>query len=414
MNTSQEPRRILTLTPWVPFPVTGACQQDRFAGMQQMKALGYEISVIAKIHHFQDATGARSSFAKEGIPLTLVEHPRHPWMLLFMKFFSILKNPALLDGAALEYTDPAYERVVIETVERFKPDLVWMEYSSHWPVLRLLKNYGIPMIVKSSLNEPQNCIDEHGGSLLSRLKSLPKHPGERIAAQESDLILAISPDEEKFYAGLGAKRTGVMPLRGLSKCFVKKNHEKKEILDVVFLSSNYNMGHNRDALVFLLTKIVPLVREKLPGKVRFHLTGKKFPKQYESLLGPDVRTTGYIEDLGAFLLTMDAALCPWISGTGMQQKVFEPLCRSLPLLTTKTAGYPFENGKEVLLCKTPEEYVAGLEQLFDPAKRNELAENAYRKAFSLFSEDAVKRIFTSTIERICTPQGIPARGEELV
>ncbi len=382
--------------------------------MQQMKALGHEISVIAKIHHFQDATGARNAFEKAGIPLTLVKHPRHPWKLLFRKFFSILKNPALLDGAALEYTDPAYERVVIDTLKQFKPDLVWMEYSSHWPVLRLLKKYGIPMIVKSSLHEPQNCIDEHGGSLLSRLKSLPKHPGERIAARESDLILAISPDEEKYYASLGAKKTGVMPLRGLSKCFVRKHHERKEILDVVFLSSNYNMGHNRDALDFLLTKIVPIVRKKLAGKIRFHLTGKKFPKQYEYLLGPDVLTTGYIEDLSAFLFTMDAALCPWISGTGMQQKVFEPLCRSLPLLTTKTAGYPFVNGKEVLLCTTPEEFVDGLSELFDPVRRNELACNAYDKAFSMFSEDAVKRLFTKALKDASASKQIPTGGKELV
>lgn len=400
MNTPQKPHRILVLTPWVPFPVSGACQQDRFSGMQQMTSLGHEIHVIAKIHHFQDATGARTAFEKEGIPLTLALHPRRPWTLFFRKFSTILRNPALLDGAALEYTDPKYEETVLETVERFKPDIVWMDYSSHWPVLRLLKKYGIPMIIKSSLNEPQNCIDEHGGSLIARLKSLPKYPGERIAARESDLILAISPDEEKFYADLGAKRTGVMPLRGLSKCFVKKHHENKEILDVVFLSSNYNMGHNRDALVFLLMKIIPLVRKKLPGKIRFHLTGKKFPKRYEHLLGSDVRTTGFIDDLGAFLRTMDAALCPWISGTGMQQKVFEPLCRCLPLLTTKTAGYPFEDGKDVLLCETPENYVAGLSSLLDPAKRNELAENAYEKAFSMFSEEAVKKIFTDAIERV--------------
>lgn len=392
--------RILILTPWVPYPLTGACQQDRFNGFLQMQSLGYEIHVIAKIHHFQDANIIRNAFEKSNIPLTLVEHPRKPALLALRKFPAMLMNPALLDGAALEYTDPVYEHVVTETVETWKPDVVWMEYTTHWPVLRLLKKYGIPTIMKSSLNEPQNCMDEHGGSLISRLKALPKMPGERIAAKESDLLLAITPDEEKFYAGLGAKRTGVLPLRGLSKCFVDKLHVQKDVLDVVFLSSNYNMGHNRDALEFLLTKIIPLVRKELPGKFRFHLTGKKFPKQYEQHLADDVRMTGFIEDLPAFLATMDIALCPWISGTGMQQKVFEPLCRGLPLLTTKTAGYPFVHGQHLYLCRTPAGYVEGLKMLMSVDRRNVMSFAARAKAWTLFGGDAVRMVVKNAIESV--------------
>ncbi len=392
--------RILVLTPWVPYPLTGACQQDRFNGYRQMLALGYEIRVIAKYHAFQDVSAAKAAFANEKIPLTLVEHPKNPAMLLLKKLPAVLGNPALLDGAALEYADPKYERVVIDAVENFRPDVIWMEYSTHWPVLRLLKKYGIPMIVKSSLNEPQNCIDEHGGSLLSRLKSIPKMPGEKIAARESDFLFAITPDEEAFYARLGAKRHGTLPLRGLSKCFAEKTHVQKDVLDAVFLSSNYNMGHNRDALEFLLTKIVPEVRKQLPGKVRFYLTGKKFPDRYKRYLAEDVRVTGFVEDLGAFLGTMDVAVCPWITGTGMQQKVFEPLCRGLPLLTTKTAGYPFQDGKELQFCKTPQDYAEGLKRLLDTAERQRMADAARAKAKLLFSEDIVKGIVRNAVESI--------------
>lgn len=390
--------RVLILTPWVPYPMTGACQQDRFNGFRHMQELGYDIHVIAKIHHFQKQDEIKAAFADAQIPLTLVEHPRSPFGLMIKKLPAILANPALIDGAALEYTDPIYEDVVTQHVETFEPDVIWMEYSTHWPVLRLLKKYKIPMIIKSSLNEPQNCMDEHGGSLISRIKALPKYPGERIAARESDLILAITPDEEKFYAGLGAKHTGVLPLRGLSRCFAEKNHEHKDVLDVVFLSSNYNMGHNRDAAEFLLQKIVPLARKELPGNFRFHLTGKKFPERYQRFLADDVRSTGFIDDLGGFLQTMDVAVCPWITGTGMQQKVFEPLCRGLPLLTTKTGGYPFISGTELFLCDTPQDYVDGLRLLLDPAKRQAVSDAARAKAETLFSEEAVKTIVKTAIE----------------
>lgn len=392
--------RILLLTPWVPWPLTGACQQDRFWGMKQMQALGEDIRVIARIHDFQNKHDIEAAFRKESISLTLVPHTKNKWKLLLKNLPAITRNPGLLDGAALEYVDQHYLQTVKTAITEFRPDVIWMEYCTHWPLLRILKSFGIPMIVKSSLNEPRNCVDEHGGSLMARIKALPKFVGEKAVARSADLVLAITPDEERWYRSLGGNNVGVLPLRGLSKCFVRKIHTPKDVLDVVFLSSNYNMGHNRDAFLFLLQEILPEVRRQLPGKIRFHLTGSKFREHWKQFLADDLRYTGFIPDLGTFLGTMDAALCPWITGQGMQQKVFEPLCRSLPLLTTKTGGYPFVDGKEVLLCKTPQDYVDGLQKLLDPATRNAIAESAYDKAESLFSEEAVKGIVKKAIDGV--------------
>jgi len=240
-----------------------------------MQSLGYELHVIAKIHKWQPREDVERAFAELNIPLTLLPYVQHPYQLALKRIPRILASPALLDGAALEYTDPEYERVVKEEVERFKPDLAWIEYTLLWPTLRLLKPYGIPTIMKSSLNEPANCRDENGWSLKSIIKSLPKYPGETIAAKESDFIFGITPVEEDWYKSRGAKHTGTLPLRGLSKCFAHKTHQHKEVLDVVFLSSNYNMGHNRDALEYMIEKILPIVRKRAPGKFRFHFTGSR-------------------------------------------------------------------------------------------------------------------------------------------
>lgn len=393
-------KRILIITPWVPYPITGACQQDRFLGMRQMQALGYDVRVIAKIHGFQDEARIRAAYDEAGVPLQLVPYMKYRAAFFFSKIPAILLNPGLLDGAAIEYLDPAYLLVLRETVEHWKPDVFWVEYSVHWTLLDILKSYDIPIIVKSSLNEPRNCMDEHGRTLMSRLKALPKYVGERAVARKADFVLAITPNEEQWYRSLGTTKAGTLPLRGLSACFARKQHTPVDTIHAVFLSSNYNMGHNRDALRFVLTKIVPLVRKELPGKVQFHLTGSKFPERFKQYLSDDVRYEGFVPDLGTFLSSMDIAVCPWISGQGMQQKVFEPLCRSLPLLTTHTGGYPFTNGKEVLLCETPQEYVEGIWSLLDHRTRQAQADAAYQKAESLFSEKAVSSIVRSTVDTV--------------
>lgn len=396
----QEKKRVLIITPWVPYPMTGACQQDRFLGMRQMQSMGYDVRVLAKIHGFQDEAKIRAAYDEVGVPLQLVPYMKNRGMFLLSKIPAILRNPGLLDGAAIEYLDPVYLRALRETIDRWKPDVLWVEYSVHWALLDILEPYDIPIIVKSSLNEPRNCMDEHGRTLMSQLKALPKYVGERAVARKADYVLAITPNEEEWYRSLGATSVSTLPLRGLSACFAKKVHTHAEKLHAVFLSSNYNMGHNRDALRFVLTKIVPLVQKELPGKVQFHLTGSKFPSPFQQYLSDDVRYEGFVPDLSSFLSSMDIAVCPWISGQGMQQKVFEPLCRSLPLLTTHTGGYPFIDGKEVLLCDTAKDYVAGIRSLLDANRRQAQADAAYRKAESLFSEKAVSSIVRSTVDTV--------------
>jgi hypothetical protein len=392
--------RILVLTPWVPYPVTGACQQDRFNGLLQMRDMGYELHVISKIHAFQPREETEAAFARENIPLTLLPYSSDLKKLLIQRLPRIMRTPSLLDGAALEYTEPAFEEAVKKTIENFKPDLAWIEYTHMWPLLRLIKPYNLPSIMKSSLNEPANCRDENGWSLISIIKSIPKYGGETIAATESDFIFGITPVEEQWYRSRGAKNAGTLPLRGLSRCLTHKTHTDKDVLDVVFLSSNYNMGHNRDSLKYLLNEILPRVRKRAPNLFRFHLTGGKFPEKLRPLLGDDARTTGFVPDIAAFLATMDIALCPWISGHGMQQKIFEPLCRTLPLITTKTAGYPFEPGREVLLAASPDEYIDHLLSLRETKKRQAQADLAYAKAQTLFSEETLKQTVDSAIQRV--------------
>lgn len=391
-------RRILILTPWAPYPATGACQQDRLWGMKYMREIGYDVRVIGRYHSFQDKRELEEVFKKEGINITLAAHRTDAWKLLLQKPWLPLCNLGWLDGAALEYADPEYVQTVRRTLEEWQPDLGWLEYCSHWPMAKLLNSYGIPVIMKSSNNEAAQCMDDHGKSLLSRIKAVPKYVSEWMVATESDLVLAVSPDEERWYKRLGAKKTDTLALRGLSQCLTPRVHQEKEVLDVVFLTSNYSMGHNRVIAEFVLREIIPRVQKVLPNRYRFHLTGKKFPEAFQKYLNKDVISTGFIPDIGAFLSTMDIALSPWITGQGMQQKVFEPLCRSLPTLTTKTGGYPFVDQEEILICQNAEDYTEGLQRLLSASERNRLSSNAFKKASALFSKEAVQAVMKNAIE----------------
>lgn len=393
-------KRVLILTPWAPYPATGACQQDRFWGMQYMKDIGYDVKVIGRYHDFQNKAELQDVFENAGVDMTLVPHTKNAAKLLLKKPWLPLLNLGWLDGAALEFADPEYINVVEDAIRRFKPHVAWLEYCSHWPMADLFHRHGIPVILKSSNNEAAQCMDDHGHSVVSILKAMPKYVSEWMVARKGDSVLAVSPSEEAWYRKLGAKDVVTLPLRGLSKCLVQRIHKPKDILDVVYLTSNYSMGHNRVIVEFVLKEVLPAVRKAMPGKYRFNITGRKFPAIFERYLGEDVKTVGFVPDIGEFLGGMDVALSPWITGQGMQQKVFEPLCRSIPTMTTKTGGYAFVKDEEVLLCETNEDYIDGFRKFLSVDERNRIASAAYKKAVQLLSEEAVKKIMHESVERV--------------
>lgn len=387
--------RVLVVTPWIPYPITGADQQDRFAGFLQLKKAGYDIRVIAKMHAFQKKEEIEAFYAEAGIPLILVPYSTSLKHLFLQRIGSILCEPALLDGAALEYTDAVLREAITREVREFQPQVAWVEFSFLWPVVKFLRSLGVPSVMRSANNEARQSIDEHGRTLWSRILAIPRFRGEHLAATLSKHVCAITPWEEAWYRGCGAESVSVLPLRGLPRTLRKRIHTDKQKLDVVFLSSSYTNGHNRDALRFLLTKILPALPAGHP--FHFHVTGKKFPAEYQRYVTESVTVHDFIPDLDTFLDTMDIALCPSVSGQGMQQKIFEPLCCGLPLITHHTAGYPFADGKDVLLAHDGAGYVKHLLSLCACERRQQLADNAYHVASHIFSEDEMERVATEAI-----------------
>jgi hypothetical protein len=82
---------------------------------------------------------------------------------------------------------------------------------------------------------------------------------------------------------------------------------------------------------------------------------------------------------------------PSLSGNGMQQKVFEALCRGFPTVTNRRAlaGYAFAEGEHLLLAEDVAGYVAALRRLRDEALRARLGTAARDQAGRLFSAAAL-------------------------
>ncbi len=399
--------KILIVTPRFPVPTAGACEQDRLEGIKQLKRLGYDIRVIGKAFDFQDKSKIDLFSEEFGITVETVPYLYTKKRSLLEKVFFSIKRfvwPPYWDGATIEFAEPNIRRAVKESIQEFKPNIVWFDYTYLWPLYRYAQEKKIPIVTRSINFEPRHFLEEDGVSPINLMRYLPKLISEILVAWKSDCVATLNPNEAKIYRLLGAKQVFILPLRGLPP-LIGKNTDIKDanLFHVLYMSSTYTVAHNHRALTLLLKKIIPRINERFPNQFIFHFSGSKFPPRLLALInGKTVKYEGYIpaEEMESFLAGIDIAVSPSSKKVGMQQKVFEPLVRGIPLITSpqNIVGYPFYHKQSVLLATVPEQYVDALQILRDNSLRKKLSRNAVDIAKTLFSRETVDSVTQSILD----------------
>jgi len=397
-------KKIIIVTPRFPFPPKGACDDDRSEGILWFLRDGFDVVVITKVQN-QDKADESVRIGKEiGVPIFPVIYRADRGDESFIKrLFLRMKNPLFIDGAAFEYSDPEIKNIFQEKMSSFKPDYVYFDYTYLWPLYKIVKKNHIPIITRSINFEPVHFLEEDGYSFFNIFKFLFKCISEILTVCRSDFLFSITPKEEKIYKYLGAKNIANLPLRGLHK-YIGKGPEilPKEKLNVFFAGSTYNVSHNMAALEFIIKKIASKIENQMPGKFVFNITGAKMPDNMKQFFSDKIIYHGYVNNMDEFVKNMDIALIPSLFGAGMQQKIFEPLCRGIPTITSERgiAGYPFKDEKHLLYADTVEEYVEALKKIAEFDVRKIIAKNSIDLCRSIFSQDLINFIIRRGIKDI--------------
>lgn len=393
--------------PSIPYPEYGAEQIDRACGIRQLKRLGYDVRVIAKTNEWQTQEFVRNVEAILGVPIIGIPYLYSNKVLStkerLLKFFGRFRSPLYFDGAAFEYSDPNMQSAVTAEADRWKPDIMWFEYTYLWPLYHIARTRNIRIITRSANIEPQHFLDENGRTILNYFKYFPKFIGERLSIRWSDIVFSITPRDKATYDQMRLSKVINLPLRGLPLCIntVSTIREQKP-LKVFFMGSTYTVQHNKKALEMVITDIAPRILVDDPQSFVFYILGRKFPTEFDRYLRDNVIVKGYVEDLHLFLEEMDIALIPSLFGSGMQQKIFEPLAMGIPTLTSSRgiANYPFYEGESVLFGSDGRDFVSQLMKMKDIEYRRELSMNAKQIAKKIFSQEALDIIVRDSIENL--------------
>ncbi len=396
-------KRILIITPRSPFLARGADELERLSGVRWFIKHGFEVRVITKTIP-SDVLYLETARKELGIPIISVPY-KYTKKRSLLSLFKRLCNPYFWDGAAFEYFDQETQYLVQKEVDEWKPDLVWFDFTYLWPLHSIVKKAGIPVVTRSLNYEPRHFLEEEGITLLNLLLYIPKYMSECFASRSTDIMLALNPNEEKKYRSLGAKKVFMLPLQAIPDLLHSHTTKNIKPLQVLFMGSSYSVGHNRVALDFIVKEVIPEALKKAPGEFVFHVTGSKFPPEYESFIdNKTIIYDGYVlkEQMDDYFASIDCMISPTAKRVGMQGKVFEPLARSIPLITSpdNIVGYPFKHKHSILFATTVSEYVEMLLYMRQESVRTGLSSESGALCQSLFSRQKIDSIMQNLLQEL--------------
>lgn len=279
-------------------------------------------------------------------------------------------------------------------VDEVRPRVIWCEYADMANLAGSVRLDGIPLWFRPHNFELAHSMAKamHDTPWRGRTGFRGPSPAWQRLVRQIDLTRRIRKSEGRmhrladrlfyisftdlkymklFYPGK-ARRDWVLPLVDMPPVPVKS---AKEVLDVVYQGSDYANNVNLAGARKLLDEIVPAVRKALPGRFRFHLTGKGG----DAILGPapdgDVIVHGFVEHMRSFLADMDCSCVPVELGWGCKLKVIDAMASGIPLIGSPQAfrGVPITRDGPPI-CRTVQDYVSALTLLLNPDERRRQSE----------------------------------------
>jgi sugar transferase (PEP-CTERM/EpsH1 system associated) len=147
--------------------------------------------------------------------------------------------------------------------------------------------------------------------------------------------------------------------------------------DLLF-TGNMNYAPNIDSVLFLVHKVLPIVRQQRPG-TSLLISGVDPSPAVKELARKDhlIDVSGWVRDIRSSYAAARIFIAPMQIGTGLQNKLLEAMAMRMPCITSTLANNAVgaAPGESILIGNTPAEYAAHILRLLDdPAERERLAE----------------------------------------
>ena len=137
-----------------------------------------------------------------------------------------------------------------------------------------------------------------------------------------------------------------------------------------------NYGPNEDAALYMIDEILPLVKSAVPDLEVYIVGRDPTPALLEcAQTRPEVKITGFVEDMRAYMERAMVYAAPVRIASGMQNKIQEALAMEVPVVTTAVVaeGMKTEDGDEppLYIAEEPEAFAAAIIKLLQQESERE-------------------------------------------
>lgn len=200
--------------------------------------------------------------------------------------------------------------------------------------------------------------------LSSRLKTF-----ELNVLNEVDALVPITSEDDSEFKNLDVStKAQIVPI-GVDTTSIEFNEVYSDSIHLYHLGA-MDWAPNIEGIEWFLDKIWPKIEQEFPS-IKCYLAGRKMPKHLIERTNGNLHVQGRVDSLEEFNKDKNVAVIPLLSGSGMRVKILEALALGKIVITTTlgATGIPFQEGKNILIADTPEQFVDKIRFLKDNPDR---------------------------------------------
>jgi polysaccharide biosynthesis protein PslH len=290
-------------------------------------------------------------------------------------------------GQVRLFCDAGMSRAIAAEVATWKPDVLHVTLARMAPYMppRAAFHRHLDLVDSLALNMRTRAGAQRGparAAFAAEARLMLAYEARVAAAADSCSVVS-----EADRAMPGLERAAVIPNGVDLDSFPFSAPRRREPVLVFF--GNLGYFHNVEPAKFLAERVLPLVREQVPG-ARLRLVGARpaaAVRRLSELEGVEVAAD--VPDMGAELSGAALAVLPSFSGSGIKNKILEAFCLGLPVVSNRLGVQGVEGAvadRHYLAAEGEAELAGAVARVLgDTALADDLAENAHRLILDLYT-----------------------------
>jgi len=231
--------------------------------------------------------------------------------------------------------------------------------------------------------------------LLARLE-------QKTAGRYAVHLTVSELDADRLREIVPGARCHVVP-NGVDVDFFAPSGAVEQPNSLVF-AGRMNWYPNEHAMCAMLRELWPALKQRIPG-LRLTIAGMNPTRSLHAAAAgdPDVRITGFVEEIRPLIAEAALYVCPIMDGGGTRLKLLDAMAMGKAIVATPLAaeGLDVRDGEELVISEFGEEFVAAVTALLaDHQRRERLGQAARRKAVETYGWVSIGRDLFREYERV--------------